>query len=75
MGIALPEEVTVYTVEARDIETFHEGCTPEIEAAIPELTDMLVKELQSMFSDLSQTNVDSHKVKQPILDTTPMEFV
>jgi hydrogenase maturation protease len=75
MGINLPEEVTVYTVEARDIETFHEGCTPEVEAAIQDLTDMIVTELQRILPDFAPTAVDSHEVKQPILDTTSMEFV
>ena len=75
MGITLPEEVTVYTVEARDIETFHEGCTPEVEGAIQDLTDMLVRELRKILPDLSTSRVKPQDLKQPIPDTTSMEFV
>jgi hydrogenase maturation protease len=75
IGINLPDEVTVYTVEARDIETFHEGCTPEVEAAIPGLTHMLVMQLQKILNGSAPTVVDSNEMKQPIPDTTSMEFV
>jgi hydrogenase maturation protease len=75
MGINLPKEVTVYTVEARDIETFHEGCTPDVEGAIQDLTDMLVRELRRILSDVSSARVERHDAKQPILDTISMEFV
>ncbi|HCV42673.1 MAG TPA: hypothetical protein DGH68_04250 [Bacteroidetes bacterium] len=75
MGIRLPEKVTVYTVEAKDIETFHEACTPEVEAAARDLANMLVIELQRMLADSSATTVDSYEVKQPILDGISMESV
>ena len=74
MGIRLPEEVTVYTVEARDIETFHDGCTPEVEAAIQDLADLLVLELQGILPGLSGVRVKSREVKQPLSDTTSMEL-
>jgi hydrogenase maturation protease len=75
MGMNLPEEVTVYTVEARDIETFHEGCTPEVEGAIQNLTNILVRELRKSLPDLSTARVKPQDVKEPILDTTSKEFV
>jgi hydrogenase maturation protease len=75
MGIQLPDEVTVYTVEARDIETFREGCTPEVEDAIHDLTDMLLHELRSSLPDLSIATVEPRLVKQPVLDTISMECV
>lgn len=75
IGINLPEEVTVYTVEARDIETLHEGCTREVEAAIQDLADMLAGELQKTVPGFLPATVQLHEVTRPILDTTTMEFV
>lgn len=75
MGITLPQEVTVYTIEATDIETFHNGCTSAVEAAIQDLTDTLVLELRKILPDLSPAGVKPPDLKQPILDTTSMEFV
>jgi hydrogenase maturation protease len=75
VGTILPGEVTVYTVEAKDIETFHEGCTPEVEEAIQAVTGMVVMELQKMLPGFSPTAVDSLEGEQPLRDTTSMECV
>ena len=50
MGMQLPDEVTVLAVEAADIETFHEGCTPEVESAIPDVVTRLQRQVLSIIS-------------------------
>ncbi len=51
-GMAIPRVVTVLSVEAADIETFHEGCTPVVEGAIAAVVDRLVKEVRHLLPDL-----------------------
>ena len=45
LGYAMPREVTIFAVEARDVTTFSEKCTSEIEQAIPEAVDMVINAL------------------------------
>jgi Ni,Fe-hydrogenase maturation factor len=52
MGMPLPRLVHVLTVEAEDIETFREGCTPAIEAAIPEAAETLIRLIRRRLPDL-----------------------
>jgi len=52
MGMRLPDEVKVLAVEAADIETFHEGCTPGVERAIPDIIFRLRQEILKVLPDL-----------------------
>lgn len=45
LGLAMPKEVTIFAVEAKDVSTFSEKCTPEIERVIPEVVKMVLHEL------------------------------
>jgi len=45
LNLAMPKEVTVFAVEAKDITTFGERCTPELEKAIPEVVKMVLEDL------------------------------
>ena len=45
LNLAMPREITVFAVEARDIATFGEECTPEVERAIPEAVKMVLENL------------------------------
>jgi hydrogenase maturation protease len=45
LNLAMPREVTVFAVEAKDIATFSEKCTPEVEKAIPEVAKMVLANL------------------------------
>jgi hydrogenase maturation protease len=45
LNLAMPREVTVFAVEAKDIATFSEKCTPEVEKAIPEAVKMVLDNL------------------------------
>jgi hydrogenase maturation protease len=40
LNLAMPQEITIFAVEAKDITTFSEKCTPEVEQAIPEVVMM-----------------------------------
>jgi hydrogenase maturation protease len=52
LGLALPHTLDLLSVEVADIETFHEGCTPEVEAALPAIVDSTVDFLKSYLPDL-----------------------
>jgi hydrogenase maturation protease len=45
LNLAMPREITVFAVEARDITTFSEKCTPEVEEAIPDVVKMVLEDL------------------------------
>jgi hydrogenase maturation protease len=45
LGLAMPEGITIFAVEAKDVTTFSEKCTPEVEEVIPEVVKMVLKEL------------------------------
>jgi hydrogenase maturation protease len=47
LNLAMPEEITVFAVEAKDITSFSEKCTPEVERAIPEVVKMVLQELDA----------------------------
>ena len=46
LGADVPEQVTVYGIEAGDITTFHTGPTPEVAAALPALVDAICGEVR-----------------------------
>ena len=45
LDLAMPQKITIFAVEAKDISTFSEKCTPEVEQAIPKLAKMVMEEL------------------------------
>jgi Ni,Fe-hydrogenase maturation factor len=45
--LAMPQEITVFAVEAKDVTSFSEKCTPEVEQAIPEVVKMVLQELDA----------------------------
>jgi hydrogenase maturation protease len=47
LDLAMPQKITIFAVEAKDISTFSEKCTPEVEQAIPKLVKMVLEELVS----------------------------
>jgi hydrogenase maturation protease len=48
IGLAVPQEdaITILAIEAEDVLTFGETCTPAVAAAIPEVVRIILKELQ-----------------------------
>jgi hydrogenase maturation protease len=44
-GLELPSEITVWTVEAEDIENFGETLTPAVRAALPRVVEQVMRQL------------------------------
>jgi len=44
-GLALPQEIVIFAVEASDVSTFSEECTPEVSKAIPVCAKLVIQEL------------------------------
>ena len=47
LNLAMPREIDVFAVEAKDTDTFSEKCTPEVERAVPEVVKMVLENLAS----------------------------
>ena len=47
LNLAMPQKITIFAIEAKDITSFSEKCTPEVEQAIPELVKMVLQELNA----------------------------
>ncbi|MGD2064828.1 MAG: hydrogenase maturation protease [Dehalococcoidia bacterium] len=45
LNLAMPQEISIFAVEAKDTTSFSEECTPEVEQAIPEAVKMVLDEL------------------------------
>ena len=46
MGLALPQKIVIFAIEASDVNTFSEECTPEVQKAIPTCVEMVLQELK-----------------------------
>jgi hydrogenase maturation protease len=46
LKMKLPQDITIFAIEAEDVMSFSENCTPAIVRAIPECAEMVVRELQ-----------------------------
>jgi hydrogenase maturation protease len=45
LDLAMPQEITILAVEAKDVSNFSERCTPEVARAIPEVVKMVLEDL------------------------------
>jgi len=45
LGLPLPQEIVIFAVEASDVSTFNEECTPEVKQAIPVCVEMVLREV------------------------------
>jgi len=45
LNLTMPQKIMIFAIEAKDITTFSEKCTPEVEQAIPEVVKMVLEEL------------------------------
>ena len=50
LSIPLPKEIVIFAIEAEDLTTISEGCTPDVERAIPVATEMIIQELQGVIA-------------------------
>jgi hydrogenase maturation protease len=46
LNLPLPQEIVILAIEASDVSTFSEECTPEVKKAIPTCVEMVLKELK-----------------------------
>lgn len=45
LGMALPSDMVILAIEGKDLNTFREGCTPEVAGAIPAAAHKAIREL------------------------------
>ena len=45
LGLALPQQITIFAVEVEDVTTFSDRCTHRVEKIIPVVADMVAQEL------------------------------
>ena len=48
LNIEVPKEIIIYGIEAQDVYTFSESCTPEIEKSLPDVADAIVQEAMQL---------------------------
>lgn len=47
LGLPLPREIIIFAIEAQDVTTFSEECTPPVKQAIPTCIQMILQELNT----------------------------
>ena len=45
LGLSLPTQIVIFAIEASDVSTFSETCTPEVSKAIPKCVEMVMNEI------------------------------
>lgn len=50
LGMVIPDRVGIYAVEAKDLSTFQECCTPELNAALPDLAARITADILEKFA-------------------------
>lgn len=50
LNLPVPETVDIYAVEVADNSTFHQGCCPEVEKAMPEVITQVLQQINSDFN-------------------------
>jgi hydrogenase maturation protease len=46
IGLPLPQQIAIFAIEASDVSTFREECTPEVRQAISTCVEMILRELK-----------------------------
>lgn len=46
LGLPLPQEIVIFAIEALDVTTFSEKCTPEVTQAIPTCVETVIREIR-----------------------------
>ena len=47
LNLPVPQKITIFAIEAEDVINFGEKCTLEVERAIPEVVNMVLRELDT----------------------------
>ena len=45
LGLSLPQKIVIFAIQAEDVTTFSERCTPKVAQVIPTVADMVIREL------------------------------
>jgi len=45
LGLSLPQQIIIFAIEASDVTTFSEECTPEVKQAVTVCIEMVLREL------------------------------
>ena len=45
LSLALPQIIEIFAIEAEDVVTFGETCTPSVDVAIPIVTELVLQTL------------------------------
>jgi hydrogenase maturation protease len=45
LNLPLPQQITIFAIEAKNVTSFGEKCTPEVMKAIPACTAMIIQEI------------------------------
>jgi hydrogenase maturation protease len=51
LGMALPKKITIFGIEAADVTSFSEECTPQVQGAISICVEMIIREISSNGSE------------------------
>lgn len=46
LSLPLPKQIDIFAIEAADVSTFSEECTPELERAVPVCVETIIQELR-----------------------------
>ena len=46
LNLPLPQEIVIFAIEASDVSSFSEECTPEVKQAIPICVEMVLQEIK-----------------------------
>ena len=46
LKLALPQKIVIFAIEALDVSSFKEECTPEVKQAIPTCVEMVLEEIK-----------------------------
>ena len=46
LGLSLPQQISIFAIEVKDVTSFGEKCTPEVMKAIPACATMVIRELR-----------------------------
>ncbi|MFZ7103633.1 MAG: hydrogenase maturation protease [Peptococcaceae bacterium] len=47
LGVSLPDKLVIFAIEVEDVLTFSESLTPQVEAAVPEVCELILAELSN----------------------------
>ena len=45
LDLPMPQKITIFAIEVKDITNFSEKCTPDVERVIPEVVEMVLEEI------------------------------